>query len=74
MIGSFNEKSVKNYIQFVHEKVNQSRGQGKGNGRFVEENIEELVSIVEIGLFKYKIGYVNTQAVTINGKQKVFYN
>lgn len=40
----------------------------------MEENIAELVSIVEIGLFKYKIGYVNTQAVTINGKQKVFYN
>ena len=40
----------------------------------MEENIAELVSIVEIGLFKCKIGYVNTQAVTINGKQKVFYN
>lgn len=29
---------------------------------------------MDIGYCRYKIGYVNTQSITINGKQKIYYN
>ena len=32
------------------------------------------MTMVEIGYVTFKIGYVSTQALTINGKQKIYYN
>ncbi len=56
-------------VEFVTEKAN-----GRSSGRFNQDKIGDALAILDVGLLKYKIAYVNTQAITINGKQKIFYN
>ena len=68
MIGFFLEKTCKNFADFIAAKNEPE------SSRFEETKISEGVTSIDIGYITYKVGYVSTQALAINGKQKIYYN
>lgn len=62
MIGNFTNNSVQKFAEFVQSKSNKNQS----SVRYSELKIDEGISRLDIGNYSYKIGYVSTQAITIN--------
>lgn len=77
-MGQFEQKAIEYFKEFLENKLEVNRGKNthlwSQRSSYQEHKISEDLSTFEQGNIFFKIGYTSTQALSINQKQKIYYN